>query len=286
MKKVAVFNDLSGFGKCSLTAAIPVLSALGVQCCPMASAVLTGQTGYPFYHSTDLTDMILLYKEAWMKNDAHFEGIYSGFMTGPQQIEKFFEFLDVFYEDNTFLLVDPVMGDDGSTYPIYSDKLLEYMKDLSYRADLITPNLTEACLLADYDLAKAYKYKDSESLLGIATEIGQCLREKANGEQEVVITGIKCSGKSSPFIYNLAVTPDGCFTSKSHYFDKSFSGTGDLFASVMCGAKLRGLGTEEAMKLASSFLYHSIADTLCDDVCTADGVNFEKFLIELIQGVK
>ena len=264
MKKVAVFNDLSGFGKCSLTAAIPVLSALGVQCCPMASAVLTGQTGDPFYHSTDLTDMILLYKEAWMKNDAHFEGIYSGFMTGPQQIEKFFEFLDVFYEDNTFLLVDPVMGDDGSTYPIYSDKLLEYMKDLSYRADLITPNLTEACLLADYDLA----------------------REKANGEQEVVITGIKCSGKSSPFIYNLAVTPDGCFTSKSHYFDKSFSGTGDLFASVICGAKLRGLGTEEAMKLASSFLYHSIADTLCDDVCTADGVNFEKFLIELIQGVK
>ena len=73
MKKVAVFNDLSGFGKCSLTAAIPVLSAMGVQCCPMASAVLTGQTEYPFYYSTDLTDMILLYKEAWLKNGAHFD---------------------------------------------------------------------------------------------------------------------------------------------------------------------------------------------------------------------
>ena len=115
MKKAAVFNDLSGFGKCSLTAAIPVLSAQGVQCCPMASAVLTNQTGYEYHKCTDLTAMIKDYIDNWQKNNAHFDGIYSGFMTGSKQIELFMDFLDVFYEENTMLLVDPVMGDDGRT---------------------------------------------------------------------------------------------------------------------------------------------------------------------------
>lgn len=87
MKKAAVFNDLSGFGKCSLTAAIPVLSAQGVQCCPMASAVLTNQTGYEYHKCTDLTAMIKDYIYNWQKNNAHFDGIYSGFMTGSKQIE-------------------------------------------------------------------------------------------------------------------------------------------------------------------------------------------------------
>ena len=93
MKKAAVFNDLSGFGKCSLTAAIPVLSAQGVQCCPMASAVLTNQTGYEYHKCTDLTAMIKDYIDNWQKNNAHFDGIYSGFMTGSKQIELFMDFL-------------------------------------------------------------------------------------------------------------------------------------------------------------------------------------------------
>ena len=111
MKKAAVFNDLSGFGKCSLTAAIPVLSAQGVQCCPMASAVLTNQTGYEYHKCTDLTAMIKDYIDNWQKNNAHFDGIYSGFMTGSKQIELFMDFLDVFYEKNTMLLVDPATSE-------------------------------------------------------------------------------------------------------------------------------------------------------------------------------
>ena len=113
-------NDLSGFGKCSLTAAIPVLSALGVQCCPLPSAVLTNQTGYPHYHFTDLSDMLTDYIDAWEKNGAHFDGIYSGFMMSSEQINSFIGFLNHFYENDTFLLVDPVMGDDGRMYSIYS----------------------------------------------------------------------------------------------------------------------------------------------------------------------
>ena len=185
MKKAAVFNDLSGFGKCSLTAAIPVLSAQGVQCCPMASAVLTNQTGYEYHKCTDLTAMIKDYIDNWQKNNAHFDGIYSGFMTGSKQIELFMDFLDVFYEENTMLLVDPVMGDDGRTYGIYSAALLDGMKALSRKADVITPNLTEACLLADYDIEKVYSDTRKDVLLPLATEISEKLRDLSGKNQDV-----------------------------------------------------------------------------------------------------
>lgn len=284
MKKVAVLNDLSGFGKCSLTAAIPVLSALGVQCCPLPSAVLTNQTGYEHFRSTDLTGMIPDYTNTWQENGASFDGIYSGYMTGRRQIEHFSDFLDIFYKTDTFLLVDPVMGDDGHTYGMYSKDLLDGMKELSKRADVITPNLTEACLLCDYDIDDIFSDTRKEILLPKAAEIAQRLRVLSGKDQDVIVTGIKCKNDKSPFIYNLIVTNSGTFTNRSHFFDRSFSGTGDLFASVVCGCRINGMTTQDAVELASSFIYHSIADTMNDDVPPNDGVNFEKFLIELIKG--
>ena len=156
MKKVAVFNDLSGFGKCSLTAAIPVLSVLGVQCNPVPTMVLTGQGGYPISFRKDLTDMLSDYTHAWCKNGASFDGIYTGYLTGPEQISHIFSFLEQFRQKDTFLLVDPVMGDNGKTYNIYSDELLKEMKKLSRKANLITPNLTEVCLLADVPVQNVF----------------------------------------------------------------------------------------------------------------------------------
>ena len=206
MKKAAVINDLSGFGKCSLTAAIPVLSALGVQCCPLATAVLTGQTGYPYFHCTDLTDMMPQYIDAWTQNNAHFDAIYSGYMTGRKQIEHLLDLITQFRRDDTLLLVDPVMGDDGRVYGIYSDDLLDGMKELSRKADVITPNLTEACLLSGTDIAKAMNYHDAESFLSFASETAEKLRELAERPQDVVITGVKCRKEETPFIYNIAVT--------------------------------------------------------------------------------
>ena len=246
MKKAAVINDLSGFGKCSLTAAIPVLSALGVQCCPLATAVLTGQTGYPYFHCTDLTDMMPQYIDAWTQNNAHFDAIYSGYMTGRKQIEHLLDLITQFRCDDTLLLVDPVMGDDGRVYGIYSDDLLDGMKELSRKADVITPNLTEACLLSGTDIAKAMNYHDAESFLSFASETDEKLRELAERPQDVVITGVKCRKEETPFIYNIAVTERGVHTSRSHLFNRSFSGTGDLFASVLCGCRVNGMTTEDS----------------------------------------
>ena len=282
MKKAAVINDLSGFGNCSRTAAIPVLSALGVQCCPLATAVLTGQTGYPYFHCTDLTDMMPQYIDAWTQNNAHFDAIYSGYMTGRKQIEHLLDLITQFRRDNTLLLVDPVMGDDGRVYGIYSDDLLDGMKELSRKADVITPNLTEACLLSGIDIAKAMNYHDAESFLSFASETAEKLRELAERPQDVVITGVKCRKEETPFIYNIAVTERGVHTSRSHLFNRSFSGTGDLFASVLCGCRVNGMTTEDSIDLAGRFLYHSIADTMNDNIPPNDGINFEKYLVDLL----
>lgn len=282
MKKAAVINDLSGFGKCSLTAAIPVLSALGVQCCPLATAVLTGQTGYPYFHCTDLTDMMPQYIDAWTQNNAHFDAIYSGYMTGRKQIEHLLDLITQFRRDNTLLLVDPVVGDDGRVYGIYSDDLLDGMKELSRKADVITPNLTEACLLSGIDIAKAMNYHDAESFLSFASETAEKLRELAERPQDVVITGVKCRKEETPFIYNIAVTERGVHTSRSHLFNRSFSGTGDLFASVLCGCRVNEMTTEDSIDLAGRFLYHSIADTMNDNIPPNDGISFEKYLVDLL----
>lgn len=180
------------------------------------------------------------------------------------------------------LLVDPVMGDDGRTYGIYSAALLDGMKALSRKADVITPNLTEACLLADYDIEKVYSDTRKDMLLPLAAEISEKLRGLSGKNQDVIITGIKCRDDKSPFIYNLVTTANGTTTHRSHFFDESFSGTGDLFASVICGSRLNGFSTEEAAERAGKFLYDSIADTMNDDTAPNDGVNFEKFLRELM----
>lgn len=282
MKKAAVINDLSGFGKCSLTAAIPVLSALRIQCCPLATAVLTGQTGYPYYHCTDLTSMMPDYTDAWKQNKVHFDAIYSGFMTGHTQILHVLDFLSHFRTLDSLLLVDPVMGDNAEVYSNYSSELLDGMKELSRSADLITPNLTEACLLADIDIDRIARYQDSDSLLAFARDTASTLRAAARVDQDVVITGVKCRNDEIPVICNVTATADGIEESRFPFFDRSFSGTGDLLASILCGCRLNGMRTEDAVDLAGRFLCRSIEDTMLENISANDGINFEKFLIELI----
>lgn len=283
MKKAAVINDLSGFGKCSLTAALPVLSVLGVQCVPMPTAVLTGQTGYEHYYCRDLTDMIPQFTDAWERNQVHFDAIYSGYLTGPAQISHLREFIRHFRKKDTFLLVDPVMGDNGHTYSMYSKDLLEGMKELSRCADLITPNLTEACLLADMDVTDIFSGTEKTDFLEIAREAAHKLRSLSHTEQDIVITGIKYHNPEASYIYNLAASKEGFHTTRCHFFDRSFSGTGDLFASCMCGLRLTGYSTRDSMQAAQAFLYKSIEDAVKEGNPGNDGVNFEKYLACLLK---
>ena len=174
-KKIAVINDLSGFGRCSLTAAISVISAMGIQACPLPTAILTAQTGYPHYYLDDYTDKMDIYRQEWQKMGQHFDGIYTGFVASEAQIDQIFHFIDTFYTSDTFLLVDPVMGDDGIKYDMFTPKLLEKMNALVGEADIITPNLTELCLLTDADYDAIIDIADTRILIDVIGELASTL---------------------------------------------------------------------------------------------------------------
>ena len=148
MKKIAAVNDLSGFGKCSLTAALPVVSALGVQCCPLVTGVFSNQTGYDSFYCRDCTDDRVPCIEEWKKLHADFDGILTGFIANGKQGEIIHKLIDVFGNGKTVIAVDPVMADNGKMYDAYTHNTCMKIKELTKEADIITPNLTELCIFA------------------------------------------------------------------------------------------------------------------------------------------
>ena len=279
MKKVAVIQDMSSFGKCSLTAAIPVLSVMGIQACPLPTAVLTAQTAYSSFYCKDLTDEMNHFTTQWHKMGESFDGIQTGFVTGKEQIEHIFKFLDVFQTNETLLLVDPVMGDDGELYKMYTTALLERMKELVSRANILTPNITECCLLTNSNYEKLYSYRDAKSFLQALEAIGQKLQQNTNAR--VIITGVHMP-TNEPSIGNLLIDQDEIFFSTQPYNGQSYSGTGDLFSAIVMGSVLRGQSIKTAIQLAESLISSAIHDTALHNTDPKAGVNFEKFLNMLL----
>ncbi|WP_346906643.1 pyridoxamine kinase [Faecalicatena orotica] len=277
-KKIAVINDLSGFGRCSLTAAISVIAAMGVQPCPLPTAVLSAQTGYPSYFCDDYTDKMENFRQEWEKMDAQFDGIYTGFVASEQQIEKIFTFLKTFQRKNTFLLVDPVMGDNGNVYAMFTDRLLSLMKELVWKADAITPNLTELCLLTDTDYRMIQNMTDERNLLTIVEQMARNVIKK--GPDTVVVTGIHfLDGEDGvEKMGNLAVSGKQVSLSAFPYVGGSYSGTGDLFASVIAAGIARGDKITESIRLAGGFIERAIVDSVKENIPRNDGVNYEQFL--------
>lgn len=282
-KKIAVINDLSGFGRCSLTAAISVIAAMGVQPCPLPTAVLSGQTGYPSYFWDDYTDKMENFRQEWEKMGAFFDGIYTGFVGGAQQIENIFRFLDTFYKKNTFLLVDPVMGDNGNVYDMFTEKLCSLMKELACRADVITPNLTELCLLTDTDYRMIQNMTDEHHLLTVIEQMVKNLIKR--GPDTVIVTGISFLDEKDGVqkMGNLAVSEKQVNLLAFPYIGGSYSGTGDLFASVITAGIARGDKVIESIQLAGEFIEHAMVDSVKESVPRNDGVNYEQFLRMLVK---
>ena len=269
-KKAAVINDLSGFGKCSLCASIAVLSAMGIQPCPMPTAILTNQSGFSNYSCVDFTENLKSYIEIWKKNNAVFDGIYSGYISNIKQIDIISEFIDTFRTQNTLVLVDPVMADNGKVYKGYSSEMCRKMSDLAAKADFITPNLTELCILTESNYDDVFCMEIDEKL-SFVKQRAHMLAEKNN--QTVIVTGISDEVK----INNCAFGSDEDLIISANYFDESFSGTGDLLASLVFGYMLKGENVKTALEKAGLFLEKSIADTVCQKVFDPNhGVEFEK----------
>ncbi len=278
MKKIALINDLSGFGKCSLTAAIPVISAMGIQACPLPTAILTAQTGFDSYYCDDYTDKMDTFTEEWSKMAIAFDGIYSGYLASPLQMEKVVHFLDCFQKEDTLYLADPILGDNGKAHPFFNQELLSGMKALTSRATIITPNLTELCLLAGADYDALYAHSQKEDYFQRIQSICEELLAHARHPQTILVTGILRNQLTGTTVSNLAISATECVSVETPYTGTSFSGTGDLFASVICGCLVKGLSLQDAMNKAANFLQPAIEEATKLEIPRNHGIYFEKYL--------
>ncbi len=267
--RVACINDLSGYGRCSLTTALPVLSVMGVQACPAPTAVLSKHTGFPQFTFTDLTDTLGDYFESW--RDLDFDWIYAGFLGSLGQISLVKAFFEMQKQKNPAcrILLDPVMGDAGKRYSTYTAALCDAVRELVSEADVITPNITEACLLTGTE------YRGECLHLHEAEALAESLMTLGCGA--AVITGIVQENR----IGNLTYQDGRASFSAVHRTECFFSGTGDLFASVLCGALARGKSLPEAVAAAGAFLSEVTQDTLRQNTPAAEGVLFEPLLYRL-----
>ncbi|WP_455538285.1 pyridoxamine kinase [Terrisporobacter sp.] len=268
LKKVAAINDLSGIGKCSLTVAIPILSALKVQCCPFPTAILSSQTGFSEYTFLDLSNEMKEYSKTWKNLNLNIDTICSGFLGSIDQIDIVRNFIKEY--PHAFVIVDPVLGDNGLLYPVFNKDTCSKMRDLVMHSNLITPNVTEACLL----LNKKYK-KDftNEDIINMAKDLSKL------GPEKVIITGII----RDDMIYNLSYDREKneSFTYGLKYDNYSYSGTGDIFVSIVCGLITNNYDLDFAVKTASDFIYKCISYTSKYENDRNQGVMFEMFLNDL-----
>lgn len=272
MKKIAVINDLSGFGKCSLSVALPVISALGIEACPLPTAILSNQTGYSSFFCTDYTENMVSYIAEWKKMGAEFDGILTGYLASEKQVEIVSNFIEKFADDNTIVFVDPVMADDGVLYNTYDEQLCEKMKHLAKKANIISPNLTELCILCGADYEKISKENNIDEISALTHSL------LSDNLKTVIVTGIKNQDK----ILNIIADKNGTSLIKSQLLGGSFSGTGDIFSSIVCGAVVNGKSVCEAVRLASDFIEKSIKNTQSNKDYEPDGVNFFSALEMLI----
>lgn len=256
MKKCALINDLSGFGKCSLGVGIPIISVLGIEAHPMPTAVLSAQTGYSSYKKVDLTEYMPLFFDEWNKLGFRFDGILTGYFSAEKQVDAAIAFAK---HSDAVMLADPVMGDDGQRYDGFTDSLCSKIKALALSADIITPNVTELYLLTgERDI-----HKGAEILL-------------SGGVKSVIVTGIKKDHK----IGNAVFEKDSCREFYSDYYEGgSYSGTGDMLASIVMGKVLSGSDVFSAVKTATEFISFVIKNS--DVRNRNDGVDFEKYLYKL-----
>lgn len=274
--KVAVVQDLSGLGRCSLSVILPVLSVMGAQCCPLPTAVLSAHTAFPIPEETafqDLTDNMEQTLRHWTALRTSFDAIYSGFLGSLRQIDVLRHLIQQFRRRETLVLIDPVMGDHGRVYRTYTPEMCREMARLAAEADLITPNLTEAALLLGEPFDRI-----PTSQAGIEAWLR---RLSLDGKRSVVITGVSLAPKA---------LGAGCLDNRSGKIrfamarqePGQYFGTGDLFAAVLLGSLLRGETLSESTANAVDFIQKTVSQTLAAGTPVLEGVQFEPLLRELL----
>ena len=269
-KRIALINDITGFGRCSVTVQLPLISAMRVQACPLPTAILSVHTGFPNHYLDDYTERMRPYMENWAANELDFDAILTGFLGSEAQINLVLECIARFKQPQTQVIVDPVMGDHGKLYSSYTPALCAKMRQLLPYADVVTPNLTEACQL----LGRHYP---TDGLVSDAELAEMAAGIAAMGPRSVVITGLHAGDYVCTYLY-----ADG--TGRS--FDnpkvgRDRSGSGDAFAAIVAAALVRGLSLEEGARRAAEFIGHCLVYAEQLDLPWNYGLPFEEFMGEL-----
>lgn len=277
MKRIVTIQDISCVGKCSLTVALPIISAMGVEASVIPTAVLSTHTMFSGFTFRDLTDDIKPITAHWKKENFDFDAIYTGYLGSQEQLGIVSDIFDDFKTEKNLIIVDPVMADNGSLYKGFSVDFAHQMAKLCSKADVVVPNLTEASFMLDEKyLGNNYSENDIKKLLEKLCSLGV---------KNAVLTGISLkegrlgammlSGKTGEFFYY-----------DREHLPVSYHGTGDIFASALTGALTRGMSAEESLKVAVDFTVECISLTLSDpDRCTY-GVNFEQAIPYLIKRIE
>ena len=274
--RIAAIQDISGFGRCSLTVVLPVLSAMGSQCCPLLTASLSAHTAFPPSDKAtflDLTGQMEGTTAHWAELGVTFDAIYSGFLGSADQIRIIERFYQQFRGEHTRVLVDPVMGDHGKPYRTCTPDLCAKMRQLADQADCITPNWTEAALLLDED----YANRPTEET-GIRNWLE---RLSLDGKRSVVLTGVSLTEGQIGAGYFDRITGTTGFA-MAHQEPAHFPGTGALIDSVLLRALMRGAELPGSVRQAVDFVQRCVACTLEVGTQPLEGVQFEPLLKELV----
>lgn len=273
-KKIAVINDFCGFGRCSLTVSLPIISALQVQCCPVPTSIFSNHTAYDSFFYTDYTNHMEAYVGEWEKLGLNFEGILTGFLGSPEQTRIVREFLAKFKGEDTIAVVDPVMGDEGKLYATYSPELARQMKELLPYADILTPNLTEACILTD----TAYRNDMTpEELAEVCFKLG------ALGPKKIVVSGLERDDRLINYVYEEGKTPMEVAGPK---IGPCRAGTGDVFSSIIAADAVNGVEFLASVRHAAVFIAKVLRRAVELDIPKTDGICFEEFLSEIGKDVQ
>ena len=274
MKRIITVQDISCVGKCSLTVALPVISAMGVEACVLPTAVLSTHTAFKGFTFRDLTSDISKITNHWLQEKISFDAIYTGYLGSLEQINLIHQLIKDFGGGSTRIIVDPCMGDNGSLYSGFTKDFAHAMAGLCSEADVIVPNLTEASFMLDQPyIADGYTKEYIEDMLKKLAGLGA---------RRIVLKGISFDDKK------LGIASYDSQTQKiTWYFHEkmpqNFHGTGDIFASVLTGALVRGYTLDKACRLAADFVVEAIKATLSHKDYNWYGVDFESALPFLIQ---
>lgn len=273
MKRIVTIQDISCVGKCSLTVALPIISAMGVETAILPTAVLSTHTMFSGFTCKDMTDQILPIAEHWKKEEFAFDAIYTGYLGSFEQIEIVSKLFDEFRTDSNLIIVDPVMADNGKLYPAFDEAYAKENAKLCGKADLIVPNLTEASFLTGMPYKTKYDRKYITDLLDALAQLGP---------KYVALTGVSFEeGKIG--VMGLNTVTGESFEYYTEHVPVSYHGTGDIFSSVVVGALTRGKSLPEAFRIACDYTKETIAYTFRTSGAGTYGVDFEVTLADLVK---